>query len=112
MNRHQRRAQRTEIPPAYVAAVKRLIARLQGHLDRGLKPAFRLPPKDVYVIATIIDVAGAICANDDATSIVHDLDNGENTIAMLDAACQMCGVPVERVSLEQLGLRIPAAGSA
>ena len=95
-----------DIPPQYVAAVKRMVQALQRATLRGRKPRFRLPAPDIMFVAPLDAVLDRICANDDAKQLCQVLlhvTNGEATCSMLTSALLMVKVDYEVVDPSYFG---------
>jgi hypothetical protein len=123
MNRHDRRravATKAEsaIPPGYYRACSELVDDVVAWMVRTKQvPLFQMPPKDVHVIVPLSKIVDRIALNEHARALVEHVCQkrpfkNEPTLMMMDVAMGVVGVPVERVSLEALGIDIPPQGSA
>lgn len=82
---------------------------------RAAGPKFRFPPEQMPLIASIADVGHMLAENEAAHRLLDDLmaETGKRkmrdfpTVAMLEAALCLNGIPIRRVSLEELGFSVP-----
>jgi hypothetical protein len=107
-------AKKTDIPPEYYRACSELVDAVVAWGKRtGLMPRFRMPPEDVTVIVTLSGIVDRVALNDAARDLVAELNRRpvpEATLAMLEVALKVCGVPVERVALDELGIQLSPKG--
>lgn len=96
-----------DFPPEYVALTARLSEALRAAVERGRAPRFRLPPRDVWFVATLDEAEAHVCVNDDARALVPALmhaTGGHATCMMLAAALDYVGVAYETATLDEMGL--------
>lgn len=124
MNRHERRralamgkeAGKTgKMPPLYgeTCDAMAFALRMWCHHFPNATPRFTLPDKDVALIGALDHACARIAKNQEATDIVRMVchaavmlggDRNMPTVMMLQAVLENAGVPIERVSLGELGL--------
>jgi hypothetical protein len=80
----------------------------------GPAPRFRLPPKDIALMASLDVIGHKLALDPIAHKIVDwactiDFGGGPPTFLMLRAVLDMLGIETEQVSLSELGINIPQA---
>lgn len=105
------------VDDAYIAAVSALVEDLRAWLAVTPRaPRFRMAPVGMMIVAPI-SALKAICANPEAVDCVDHLvrvtaarsgPEHEPTVFMLSVVLEHLGIPVERVSLTKLGLKVGA----
>lgn len=113
-NRHERRARKAkskrEFPPGYIRIVERLGADLGAWIKAGREPPlFALPDKAIMLAASLEHVGARVVRNDAAReflamAIAAGEKDGGTTVFQLGVALEVLGVPIERVTLSELGL--------
>lgn len=123
MNRHERRAARAKRAPiseSYEQTGQAMLAALKGWLaaHKGV-PRFVFPPKDVSLAGTLAQYGHRLARDYNARELVDlfcqvgiDVGGAVPTVLMLQAVLELAGVPVEHVSLEELGLSLRSMGDA
>jgi hypothetical protein len=84
---------------------------------KGEQPRFAFPPKGVVLVADLRDVVGRPFArNQSARELLEHVikrcieETGESpTVLMLEIVLERAGIPIERVSLSELGLKVGTA---
>jgi len=119
MNRHERRRVKAidgvgpgDISPGYVKMVETLGDVVVAWLAAGNPvPQFAFPPKDYLFAGDLGHFGPRFARSDSARGLVKRIlqVTNEGTVFGLDAALELVGVPVERVSLKELGIEIPSA---
>jgi len=99
-------------PPGYVAGIERVERLARGWLDRnrkGERPRLRMADGSMFVIAPLGAIAGRIAANTRARDLLAYLLRMEPdlTVFMLRVAALRIGLPIETVSLSELGFDVP-----
>jgi hypothetical protein len=102
-----------DLPPGYVQAIDRAfrVMRLWVRDNPTARPAFRLGPPELWIAAPLRALAGKVCQNEDAAILALECLAAEPglTVAMFGIALQLAKLPVERVSLGELGLNVGSA---
>jgi hypothetical protein len=109
------------IPEEYVQTIDRTIALLRDWLALrpGFRPAFRLGPRHIMVVSPLEVLADALSVNADAREFCDVAIAAEAategggrglTVFMFGVCLEMLRLPVERVSIEQLGIAIAPPG--
>ncbi len=112
MNRHERRKMKATTKAEYYRACSALVDAVMVWGRRTqLVPRFRMPPIDDHVVVPLTKIVDRIALDDAARDLVAEVCRPpvakEPTLFMLDVALGVCGVPVERVSLAELGIEMP-----
>jgi len=131
MNRHERRRLRAlaqartiggellgQRPKGYEETGQAMLAWLQKWLsEHGGQPYphFALPPEEIALCASLDHVGDRLCRNDSARQLMQEFvvigqmiggPNAPPTVLMLQAVLELASVPVERVSLTELGIDV------
>jgi len=85
--------------------------------SRPERPAFRFPPTEIALVASVVDVGQLLCINDAARILLDELLSETKrrgladypTALMLRSALEMFDVPIVVVSLSELGLKVGRA---
>lgn len=102
-----------DLPPGYAQGIDRALRIMRAWVRAHPRaaPAFRLGPREVWIAAPLRALAHRVCKNEDAAGLVLELlvDEPGLTVAMFGIALQLASLPVERVSLGELGLEVGRA---
>lgn len=107
----ERRTPERNIPEGYMRALQDMAKALKAWfvVHPHKQPRFVLGPKYAVIIAPLDAARSVFCKNDDAIELSHVLDaaarshSGDGcTVFMLDVLLQMVGMPVGRMTLDEL----------
>lgn len=77
----------------------------------GRAPRFRLPEKEIALIAVLVDVRDLVAGDDEARVLLDRMTaiglevggpNGHPTVNMLRAICDYLGCPYERIGMAEI----------
>ena len=101
-------------PPGYVAGIDRAERLTRAWLDRnrkGERPRLRMADSSIFVVAPLDAIAPRVAANARASQLIAYLLRlePELTVFMLRVAAVRIGLPIETVSLSDLGFAVGQA---
>ncbi len=98
-------------PPGYERGCELTYQIVLQWTHRDGPPQFRFPPRDVALCADLRSVGTKLAVNDSARDLVAKLivdvkrETGEApTAMMLRVVLRLCGLPIQWVPIEELGL--------
>lgn len=117
MNRQARRAAR---PDTYELTAQAMLSALKDWLaaHKGV-PRFAFPPDDIALAAPLGELGHRLARDQNARELVslfcnigREVGGATPTCLMLEAVLKLADVPIERVPLDDLGLRVRPMGNA